>query len=213
MYTVASIPHGVVAYGSRVKLADVDADTDELIAYEIVFPEEVDAARGQISLSSPIGRALMSKAVGDEVEVQTPERPAHLSDRRAGHVSRAPRADRRLSGASRRQRVAQAARGLLGGDGIGEYARSPTPCRARVRGAGPISQCQWNSGAVAAVECPAVQGDAVGGIVAGPAEPRQRVDEQVGQRLERIVGRRRRSRLRASPGRSRSRRDTRRRRA
>ena len=72
LYTVASIPHGVVAYGSRVKLADVDADTDELVAYEIVFPEEVDAARGQISLSSPIGRALLSKSVGDEVEVQTP---------------------------------------------------------------------------------------------------------------------------------------------
>jgi transcription elongation factor GreA len=72
MYTVASIPHGVVAYGSRVKLADVDADTDQLVSYEIVFPEEVDAGRGQISLSSPIGRALMSKAVGDEVEVQTP---------------------------------------------------------------------------------------------------------------------------------------------
>jgi transcription elongation factor GreA len=70
MYTVASIPRGVVAYGSRVKLADVDAD--ELVAYEIVFPEEVDAGRGQISLSSPIGRALMSKEVGDEVEVQTP---------------------------------------------------------------------------------------------------------------------------------------------
>jgi transcription elongation factor GreA len=72
MYNVASIPRGVVAYGSRVKLADVDADTDELVTYEIVFPEEVDAARGQISLSSPIGRALVSKAVGDEVEVHTP---------------------------------------------------------------------------------------------------------------------------------------------
>jgi transcription elongation factor GreA len=72
MYNVASIPRGVVAYGSRVKLADVDADTDELITYEIVFPEEVDAARGQISLSSPIGSALVSKAVGDEVEVHTP---------------------------------------------------------------------------------------------------------------------------------------------
>ena len=59
MYTIASIPRGVVAYGSRVKLTDVDADTDELIAYEIVFPEEVDAGRGQISLSSPIGRCLL----------------------------------------------------------------------------------------------------------------------------------------------------------
>jgi len=72
MYTIASIPRDVVAYGSRVTLLDADADSDEPIAYEIVFPEEEDAARGQISLSSPIGRALVSKTVGDEVEVQTP---------------------------------------------------------------------------------------------------------------------------------------------
>jgi len=72
MYTVASIPRGVVAYGSRVTVADVDADEGVGIRYDIVFPEEVDAAKGQISLSSPIGRALMNKAVGDEVEVQTP---------------------------------------------------------------------------------------------------------------------------------------------
>src|SRR5262249_954199 len=70
MYTVASIPVGVVAYGSRVTVEDVDAG--EPVSYEIVFPEEVDASKGQISLSSPIGRALLNKAVGDEVEVQTP---------------------------------------------------------------------------------------------------------------------------------------------
>jgi len=72
MYTLASIPQGVVGYGSRVKLVDADGDDDAVVDYLIVFPEEVDAARGQISLSSPIGRALMSKTVGDEVEVQTP---------------------------------------------------------------------------------------------------------------------------------------------
>jgi transcription elongation factor GreA len=72
MYTVASIPQGVVGYGSRVKLVDADADDDAVVDYQIVFPEEVDAARGQISLSSPSGRALMSKTVGDEVEVHTP---------------------------------------------------------------------------------------------------------------------------------------------
>jgi len=72
MYTVASIPQGVVGYGSLVKLVDADGDDDAVVDYQIVFPEEVDAARGQISLSSPIGRALMSKTVGDEVEVQTP---------------------------------------------------------------------------------------------------------------------------------------------
>lgn len=70
MYNVTSIPRGVVAYGSRVTVADVDEG--EEVAYDIVFPEEVDPAKGQISLSSPLGRALMSKAVGEEVEVQTP---------------------------------------------------------------------------------------------------------------------------------------------
>jgi transcription elongation factor GreA len=70
MYTVASIPQGVVAYGSRVKIADVDSGDET--EYRIVFPEEVDASRGHISLSSPIGRAMMNKTEGDEVEVQTP---------------------------------------------------------------------------------------------------------------------------------------------
>ena len=69
MYNVSSIPHDVVAYGSRVT---VENDTGESIAYEIVFPEEVDAAKGQISLSSPIGRALLNRSIGDEVEVHTP---------------------------------------------------------------------------------------------------------------------------------------------
>src|SRR5262245_56071657 len=70
LYTIASIPRGIVAYGSRVKLAD--SDSGDEVEYRIVFPEEVDAGRGHISLSSPIGRALMSKTEGDEVEVQTP---------------------------------------------------------------------------------------------------------------------------------------------
>jgi transcription elongation factor GreA len=70
MYTVASIPHGVVAYGSRVTVTDVDSGNET--EYRIVFPEEVDAARGHISLSSPIGQAMMNKTEGDEVEVHTP---------------------------------------------------------------------------------------------------------------------------------------------
>lgn len=70
MYNISSIPHDVVAYGSRVNVEDVDLG--EMTTYEIVFPEEVDAAKGRISLSSPLGRALLNKGVGDEVEVQTP---------------------------------------------------------------------------------------------------------------------------------------------
>jgi transcription elongation factor GreA len=69
MYTIASIPPDVVAYGSRVTVED---DAGESITYDIVFPEEADAGKKQISLSSPLGRALLNKGVGDEVEVQAP---------------------------------------------------------------------------------------------------------------------------------------------
>lgn len=70
LYNVQSIPHDVVAYGSRVTVEDLDGG--ESLVYDIVFPEEVNAANGQISLGSPLGRALLNKSVGDEVEVQTP---------------------------------------------------------------------------------------------------------------------------------------------
>jgi transcription elongation factor GreA len=69
LYNIQSIPHGVIAYGSKVTLEDDDGQTQ---VYEIVFPEEVEAAAGRISLSSPIGKALINKAAGDEIEVQTP---------------------------------------------------------------------------------------------------------------------------------------------
>ena len=70
VYTLADIPRGVVAYGSQVTVENVDTGTVE--RYQIVVPEEVDAANGCISLHSPLGRALMNKAAGDEVEVQSP---------------------------------------------------------------------------------------------------------------------------------------------
>lgn len=70
LYNLQSIPTGVVAYGSIVTVEDLDSgDTQR---YEIVFPEEVNAAEGRISLISPIGRALLNKQPDDEVEVQTP---------------------------------------------------------------------------------------------------------------------------------------------
>jgi transcription elongation factor GreA len=70
VYTLADIPRGVVAYGSQVTLENVDTGAVE--RYQIVVPEEVDAANGCISLHSPLGRALMNKTAGDEVEVQSP---------------------------------------------------------------------------------------------------------------------------------------------
>jgi transcription elongation factor GreA len=71
MYTVASIPQGVAAYGSRVTVADLEEE--EEIVYHLVFPEEAEVAEGRISLGSPLGRALLNRAVGDEIEVQTPK--------------------------------------------------------------------------------------------------------------------------------------------
>jgi transcription elongation factor GreA len=70
MYNIQSIPHGVVAYGSRVTVEDLDEGETQV--FEIVFPEEVNAGAGQISLGSPLGRGLLNKTVGDEIEVQTP---------------------------------------------------------------------------------------------------------------------------------------------
>ena len=71
LYNLSSIPQSVIAYGSRVKLEDVEVG--EVIEYQIVFPEEVDPAAGYISLHSPLGQALLHKEVGDEVEVITPQ--------------------------------------------------------------------------------------------------------------------------------------------
>jgi transcription elongation factor GreA len=68
--TIAQIPRDRVSYGSRVTVED--ADSGESIEYRLVFPEEVDAAMGLISISSPIGQGLVNRTAGDEVTVQTP---------------------------------------------------------------------------------------------------------------------------------------------
>ena len=59
-----------VKFGAIVRLAD--EDTEEKVKYQIVGPYEADLAKGRISVTSPIGRALIGKTVGDTVEVQTP---------------------------------------------------------------------------------------------------------------------------------------------
>ncbi len=77
MINVRSFPEGSIGYGSLVTLAD-EEDGGE-VRYEIVFPEEVDAANGKISLSSPLGRALLNKQPGDEVQVKTPRGSKNFS--------------------------------------------------------------------------------------------------------------------------------------
>ncbi|NOZ43052.1 MAG: transcription elongation factor GreA [Alphaproteobacteria bacterium] len=58
-----------VIFGATVKLADED---DTIFRYQIVGIDEADVPAGKISFISPIGRALIGRKVGDEIEVKTP---------------------------------------------------------------------------------------------------------------------------------------------
>jgi transcription elongation factor GreA len=59
-----------VEFGCSVALKNLD--TDEEVVYRIVSPYESDIQKGAISMSSPLGRALMGKSVGDEVNFSAP---------------------------------------------------------------------------------------------------------------------------------------------
>jgi transcription elongation factor GreA len=70
MIDFTKIPHGKVGLGSTVVV--LDTKREEEITYNLVTSEEADAAHGKISTTSPIGRALLGKVVGDEVKVLSP---------------------------------------------------------------------------------------------------------------------------------------------
>jgi transcription elongation factor GreA len=59
---------GQVRLGSKVTLKD----GGKPLVYQVVGTMEADPSSGKISDESPIGRALMSKKVGDKVEIKTP---------------------------------------------------------------------------------------------------------------------------------------------
>ena len=66
----SNIPHDRVAFGSRVTV--FDTTKDEELQYRLVTSEESDVQQGLISTTSPIGRALVGKQVGDTATVVTP---------------------------------------------------------------------------------------------------------------------------------------------
>jgi transcription elongation factor GreA len=70
MLNLSNLPKDRAAYGSRITVLDLAKSTK--IEYKLVTVEEADVTNGLISTSSPIGRALMGKKVGDEVTVTTP---------------------------------------------------------------------------------------------------------------------------------------------
>ena len=67
---VSKIPRDRVGLGSTVVVLDIDKE--EEATYKLVTSEEADATKGLISTSSPIGRSLVGKQVGDEVKVAVP---------------------------------------------------------------------------------------------------------------------------------------------
>jgi transcription elongation factor GreA len=70
MMDLDRLPRDRAAFGSTVVLYDIDRE--EEIKYSLVMSEEADADKGLISTSSPIGKSLIGKTNGDEIEVRTP---------------------------------------------------------------------------------------------------------------------------------------------
>ncbi len=58
--------------GCRVRLRDLDSGRE--VTFTLVGPGEVNANEGKISVSSPVGRALVDRVAGDDVEVSAPSR-------------------------------------------------------------------------------------------------------------------------------------------
>ncbi|AEI66638.1 transcription elongation factor GreB [Corallococcus macrosporus] len=65
-----------VYFGATVSLEDEDGGRS---TYQIVGSDEIDASGGRISVESPMGRALLRKAVGDSVEVRRPRGDIELT--------------------------------------------------------------------------------------------------------------------------------------
>ena len=66
-------PDGKVRFGAWVEVEDEDGEVAE---YRIVGADEFDAKAGLISVDSPLAKALLGKAVDDEVTVKRPKGPA-----------------------------------------------------------------------------------------------------------------------------------------
>jgi transcription elongation factor GreA len=70
LVNLTNIPHDRTAFGSTVVVFDSSKNAE--IVYKLVTSEESDVTQGLISTTSPIGRALIGKQVGDTVTVVTP---------------------------------------------------------------------------------------------------------------------------------------------
>ena len=70
LVNLANIPRNKVGFGSTVVV--FDSTKNEEIRYKLVTSEESDVSQGLISTTSPIGRSLVGKEIGDVATVVTP---------------------------------------------------------------------------------------------------------------------------------------------
>ena len=68
----SKIRQSKVAFGAKVKVIDVEAD--EEYVFILVGPDEADVKHGRISITSPVGKALIGKDVGDTAVIKAPAR-------------------------------------------------------------------------------------------------------------------------------------------
>ncbi len=73
---IAQIPTDRVGLGSKIIVEDTE--TKERETYHLVFGDSVDFEDGHVTMSSPIGRALLNKAVGEVVLLKLPARTRKL---------------------------------------------------------------------------------------------------------------------------------------
>jgi len=64
------LPKDRVVFGSKVLLENID--TGEDVEYQLVGPDESDIEKGRISISSPLGKAILGKKPGDELTFEVP---------------------------------------------------------------------------------------------------------------------------------------------
>ncbi len=65
-----NLPKGIVVFGSKVRVMDLDAEEEE--TYELIGPGQEDPDKNRILTTSPIGQGLIGSKVGDSVEIAVP---------------------------------------------------------------------------------------------------------------------------------------------
>jgi len=69
---ITGITNEKVVFGCFVTIADIDGESGEEIKYQLVGPFESDINQNKISVTSPIGKALIGKKIDSEIVVKTP---------------------------------------------------------------------------------------------------------------------------------------------